>query len=216
MNNFESLSIERGSSRLPIEKNRMGAPPSRDGQVALRWVTKPFLTRAILMSLLLAAVSAFAQSRESATAGRTFLSIGGSVSGYYLQYGEKNNLGVSGFVDADTIRRLGIEAEGRWLNLRQTNQIRADTYLAGPRYHFNVGRFQPYIKGLGGLGRFNFTYDYAHGTYFVIAPGAGLDYYVSPRWSVRVDGEYQYWPQFTFGPMSSGGISVGVRYLLLR
>ena len=46
--------------------------------------------------------------------------------------------------------------------------IHAETYLAGPRYHFNMGRFQPYVKGLGGLGKFSFTYNYAHGTYYVI------------------------------------------------
>jgi hypothetical protein len=26
-----------------------------------------------------------------------------------------------------------------------------------------------------------------------------------------IDGEYQYWPQFTFGPLSSYGISAGLR-----
>jgi opacity protein-like surface antigen len=197
MNNFESLPIERGSR----------------ARLLLRRFTLCLLAAAIPM---LAGGNAFGQTRESATAGHTFWWVGGGVSGYYLQYGQRKNLGFTGYVDADTTRRLGLEAEGRWLNFHQTNDIRAETYLAGPRYHFNMGRFQPYAKGLAGLGKFNFTYNYATGTYFVIAPGAGLDYFVSPRLSVRVDGEYQYWPQFTFGPMSSGGVSVGVRYLVLR
>lgn len=174
------------------------------------------LSLATLGLSLLTGRSALAQSRESATAGGTFLWVGGGVSGYYTQYGASKNLGVTGYVDADSIRRFGIEAEGRWLEFHQTNNIHAETYLAGPRYHFNIGRFQPYVKGLAGLGKFNFTYNLAQGNYFVVATGGGLDYRLNRRWSVRADAEYQYWPQFTFGPMSSGGVSFGLRYLIVR
>jgi hypothetical protein len=72
------------------------------------------------------------------------------------------------------------------------------------------------VKGLAGIGKFNFPYNYAKGRYFVIAGGGGLDYRINPRLSVRGDFEYQYWPQFTFGPMSSGGASISLRYLVLR
>jgi len=157
-----------------------------------------------------------AQSRESAERGGTYFWVGGGASAYYMQYGGGKNLGVTGYFDADSIRRFGFEAEGRWLEFHQNNNIHAETYLGGPRYHFNMGRFQPYVKGLAGLGYFNFTYNYAYGRYIVIAPWGGLDYRLSPRLSVRADGEYQYWPQFTFGPMSSGGLSLGLRYLILR
>ena len=171
---------------------------------------------AIALLVLLAARSGLAQTRETATAGGIFLWVGGGASGYRLQYGETKNLGVTAYIDADTIRRLGIEAEGRWLQFRQTNEIHADTYLVGPRYHFNASRFQPYLKSLAGLGKFNFPYSYARGSYFVVAGGAGLDYRLSRRWSARADFEYQYWPQFTFGAMSSGGLTVGVRCLVLQ
>lgn len=164
----------------------------------------------------LAGRCAFGQVAESANIGGYSIWVGTGVSGYYLGYGSVKNLGITAYVDTDSIRRLGLEGEGRWLQLHQTNDIHADTYLGGPRYHFNLGRYQPYVKGLAGVGLFNFTYNYAHGSYFVIAPGGGIDYRLAPRWSVRVDGEYQYWPQFTFGPMSSGGVTVGVRYLILR
>lgn len=170
----------------------------------------------LILLALLSCRNAFAQVEESANIGGRSVWVGSSVSGYYIQYGGVKNLGVSGFVDADTIRRLGVEAEGRWLQFHTTNDIHATTYLIGPRYHFNLGRYQPYLKGLGGLGLFSFTYNYAHGSYFVIAPGGGVDYRLAPRWTVRVDGEYQYWPQFTFGPMSSGGVSVGIKYLIFR
>ena len=61
--------------------------------------------------LLLAARIASGQASESATAGKAMLWVGASASGYYIQYGTIKELGVSGFVDADTARRFGIEGE---------------------------------------------------------------------------------------------------------
>jgi len=176
-------------------------------------------TRALLFELaVLLAVGrlAGAQSSESANAGNRFLWVGGALSGSYIQYGAQKNLGITGYFDADSIRRLGFEGEGRWMEFRPAHNIHAETYLAGPRFHFNTGRFQPYIKGLTGLGDFNFSYNYAKGRYFVIGSGGGFDYRVNNRLSTRADFEYQYWPQFTFGPMSAGGVSIGIRYLIVR
>jgi hypothetical protein len=192
-----------------------GVVSTRGGRAWLLLRSRLFVW-VIAAAALLAGRGGFAQSREAATAGRAFVWVGGGASGYYLQYGAVKNYGVTAYVDADSVRRFGLEAEGRWLDFHQTNDIHAETYLAGPRYHFNIGRFQPYVKGLGGIGKFNFTHSYAQGSYFVVAGGGGADYRLSPRWSARADFEYQYWPQFTFGAMSSGGITLGVRYLILR
>jgi hypothetical protein len=88
------------------------------------------------------------------------------------------------------------------------------TWLIGPRYSlFTVDRkFYPYVKGLVGIGQFNFPYNYAKGTYLAVAPGGGLDYRLSHRVRLRlVDFEYQLWPKFTYGNMSSYGISTGLR-----
>src|SRR3954453_16490135 len=129
--------------------NLSGVEKARGG-----WARRPlrfFLSLGLAACLLVASRDASAQSRESATAGGLFVWVGGGASGYYLQYGQTKNLGVTAYVDADSIHRFGIEAEGRWLQFNQTNEIHADTYLAGPRYHFNVGRFQPYVKGLAGM-----------------------------------------------------------------
>jgi len=196
--------------------NRLNGVVSRRGGRARLLLRSRVVVLVIAAAALLAGRGSFAQSRESATAGRTFVWVGGGASAYYLQYGAVKNYGVTAYVDADTVRRFGLEAEGRWLDFHQTNDIHAETYLAGPRYHFNMGRLQPYVKGLGGMGKFNFTHGYAQGGYFVVAGGGGADYRLSPRWSARADFEYQYWPQFTFGAMSSGGVTLGVRYLILR
>jgi hypothetical protein len=140
------------------------------------------------------ALTASAQAVQSADAGGPLLSVGGTASGYYLQYGQIKLLGASVFVDADTRRHFGVEAEARWLQFHQ------------------IGRFQPYVKVLAGVGEFNFPYNYATGSYLVVAPGGGLDYRINRLIRIRVaDVEYQLWPQFTYSSMSSVGVSTGIR-----
>lgn len=168
---------------------------------------------AILVAGILALpLTVIAQAAESANAGRAFVSVGGGGSGFYLQYGGRKNLGLTAWVDADTIRHFGFEGEARWLEYHQTANVHVETYLIGGRYHFDVGRTQPYVKALLGDGHFNFPYNYAYGNYLVIAPGGGVDYRLSRRWSARADFEYQDWPQFTYGAMSSVGGTLGLRY----
>jgi opacity protein-like surface antigen len=158
------------------------------------------------------AAPAHSQVVPEGDAGGLILSAGAMGSGFNVQYGDRKMLGVTGFVDADTVRRLGIEAEGHWLEYHQTANVHAETYSIGGRYHFELGRFQPYAKGLIGLGEFNFPYNLAHGSYLVVTAGGGLDYRLSHRIYIRAaDFEYQDWPQFTFGSMSSVGLSAGIR-----
>jgi hypothetical protein len=139
-------------------------------------------------------------------------------SGFTLQDGDRKLIGVTGFVDADTVRRLGIEAEGRWLEFHQTANVHVETYSIGGRYHFDVGRFQPYGKGLIGFGDFNYPYNLATGRFLVITAGGGVDYHLSHRIYIRAaDFEYQNWPQFSYGSaadvgsMTSLGVSAGFR-----
>jgi hypothetical protein len=158
------------------------------------------------------ALTASAQAVQSADAGGPLLSVGGTASGYYLQYGQIKLLGASVFVDADTRRHFGVEAEARWLQFHQTNDVHDATYMVGPRYYREIGRFQPYVKVLAGVGEFNFPYNYATGSYLVVAPGGGLDYRINRLIRIRVaDVEYQLWPQFTYSSMSSVGVSTGIR-----
>jgi hypothetical protein len=156
--------------------------------------------------------SASAQVAYDADKGGLSLSVGATASGYQVQYGEQKLLGFAGMVDVDTTRHLGIEAEGRWLTYHNPTGIQDKTWLGGIRYHHKIGMFQVYGKGLAGIGQFTFPYDFAHGNYLVFAPGAGADYRVTRRISLRVDAEYQIWPQFTYGSMTSYGLSVGAMY----
>jgi hypothetical protein len=170
----------------------------------------------VLAVCLAIARPASAQVVPAATGGGFTVSAGATGSGFYLQYGERKMLGVSGFVDADTRRGIGVEAEGRWLEFHQTANVHAETYSIGPRYHMNFGKFQPYAKGLVGFGDFNFPYNYGHGSYLVISPGVGADYRINGRLHWRADFEYQLWPQFNYGATTSSsmtglGVSTGIR-----
>ena len=159
-----------------------------------------------------AAGASSAQVVPAGDAGGLVLTAGATASGYYVQYGERKLLGISAFIDADTKRRIGLEGEARWLEFHQIGNVHAETYAMGPRYHMNFGRFQPYAKGLVGIGKFNFPYNDAHGSYLVIAAGGGVDYRITRRLRLRLaDCEYQYWPQFTFAPMTTFGVSSGLR-----
>ena len=121
-------------------------------------------------------------------------------------------VGITGFVDVDTRSPFGLEAEGRWLEWNQTANVHAETYSIGPRYHRNFGKLQPYAKGMLGFADFNFPYNLATGKYLTITAGGGLDYHLTRRIYIRAaDFEYQFWPQFTFGSMSSLGVSSGIR-----
>jgi hypothetical protein len=148
----------------------------------------------------------------SADAGGARLTVGATATGYALQYGERKMLGVAAIADLDTSRRIGIEGEAQWLIFHQTASVHTATWLIGPRYHMTFGRFQPYAKGLAGFGQFNYPYNLGQDTDLVIAPGSGVDFRLTRRIRLRLaDFEYQFWPQFHYGALSSFGVSSGVR-----
>lgn len=167
---------------------------------------------AALVLVLCLQPSARAQVIPEGDQGGLILSAGAMGTGATLQYGQRKMLGITGFVDADTRRRIGLEAEGRFLEFHQVANVHAETYSAGVRYHFDLHKFQPYVKGLVGIGEFNFPYNYATGSYLVITGGGGVDYALTHRIHLRAaDFEYQDWPQFTFGNFSSLSVSTGIR-----
>jgi Outer membrane protein beta-barrel domain len=170
------------------------------------------LTTALLALALSCSAVACAQVVPSGDEGGMSIAAGAMGAGSYVQYGESKMLGLTGFVDVNTHRRLGIEAEGKWLEWRQNNDVHIETYSIGGRYRFSFGRWVPYAKGLVGFGHFNFPYNLATGSYLVVTGGAGVDLRLSRRISWRVaDIEYQDWPQFTFGNMTTTSVSTGIK-----
>ena len=157
------------------------------------------------------------QARYVATGPGSLITIGATASGFQIDYGKRYLGGVGVYADFNATWRIGVEGEARFLRYNQENDTHLSTYLVGPRLSFGKHRFNPYGKVLAGLGRFNFPYDYATGNYFVIAPGAGVDYKVNQRVKLRlIDFEYQEWPQFSFGPIHPYGVSAGISFSILR
>ena len=184
------------------------------GRLNIRFERAPVLSLLLLAIGIAMARPACAQVQASAERGGVTLAAGGTFSYNYVGYGQRNLLGASAFADVGNRSFIGLEAEGRWLRFNEVADVHADTYLIGPRFTFKtMGRFHPYAKVLVGYGQFTFPYNYAYGTYLVVAPGAGCDFRLNSRMSIRlVDLEYQDWPQFTYGALPAYGVSSGIRF----
>ena len=238
----EESGVEEMKLFVDFEQNPNSPAPAKDHQGGIFLMKKPLRGRAIgysysvsairfrqsgkrrlqlragaIVALTLAVLCAGADRTRAQVVfagdqGGLRLSAGALGNSAYVQYGQKKMLGVSGFIDADTKRRIGIEAEGCWLEFHQTGNVHAETYSIGGRYHFNLGRFEPYAKGLAGFGDFNFPYNLATGRYLVVTAGGGVDFHWRHRIYLRAaDLEYQDWPQFTFGSMAIVNVSAGIR-----
>jgi hypothetical protein len=182
------------------------------GERGVRAGARAVFAAAALTFWLGIAGTAHGQVVPAGDAGALLITAGATGSGYFLQYGDRKMLGITGFVDADTRSLFGVEFEGRWVEWNQTALVHTETYSMGPRYHRNYGKFQPYAKALLGFGNFNFTDNLAQGRYFLVTAGGGLDYHLKRRIYIRAaEFEYQYWPQFTFGAMSTASVSAGLR-----
>jgi opacity protein-like surface antigen len=164
---------------------------------------------------------ACAQSVPDAKAGFERIRVGGYYSYFDTGYSGYRMTGPSAFIDwsSSALWHFGAEAEGRWLIGNAPNNFSQYTYLAGPRYRFPIGRrVQPYAKFLMGAGEVNFPYHLAHGGYFAIAVGGGAELAMRRRWRLRVDYEYQIWPDAVGIPgipspaLKPNGVSAGISY----
>jgi opacity protein-like surface antigen len=169
------------------------------------------LTFAAALILSCCTQAATAQAVPTATGPGPYIAVGGTIAAFKLNFGQRTVGGGSIYVDLHPHKTYGIEVEAKTFRYNQENDVRQSTLLAGPRYSIGSGRALPFVKVLAGVGRFEFPYRYATGNYFVIAPGAGLDYQLNRRLKVRVlQFEYQSWPQFTYGNLHAYGLSTGI------
>jgi hypothetical protein len=172
----------------------------------------------LTLALLLAGGrSLHAQALPTASGLGSQLSVGGEGSYYQMDYGKRYVGGFAAYAEVDPTWRYGAEAEVRFSRLGAEESVTETTFMAGPRVTLSrhQGRIRPYAKFLVGVGKINFPFNYATGSYLAYAPGGGLDYVINERWTVRaVDVEYQNWPKFTYGALNPYGISVGVAFRL--
>ena len=210
-------------SNRDFEFSRWKTMSRLDDSSRIEWKTRMSRAASAIAFAAVAALAmcfarpAAAQVEVSGWQGGFSVSAGGAASYYFLGYGQRRMTSATAFFDADTRTRFGVEGEARWLLTPQVADVHATTWLAGPRYSIHpLGkRFFPYAKGLVGVGQFTFPYNYAKGDYLVIAPGGGIDYRLTHRIRIRLfDAEYQFWPQFTYGSLTSYGVSVGAKVRL--
>jgi hypothetical protein len=178
----------------------------------MTWASRTTSSLLFLAALAFASSKASAQAVPTATGPGSFVSVGLAASGFQQDYGQHYIGGETLFVDANLFRRIGVEAEVRRLNFNTSEDVKENTYLVGPRITAFRRNLRPYIKLLAGRGTFDFPFHYATGSYFVVAPAAGLDWHLGDsRFTVRVaDFEYQIWPQFSFGQLHPYGLSTGI------
>jgi hypothetical protein len=177
----------------------------------MRLNSRVLLALTALLTLAACARSVHAQAQPTASGPGTFVSAGVGYSAYQADYGQRVIDGAMVFVDVHPTWRYGVEGEARLLNMRTSEDVTESTYMVGPHVFLMQGRLRPYAKLLVGLGKINLPFNYGQGTFFAYAPGAGVDYTVSDRISLRlVDFEYQEWPQFTFGNLHPYGVSAGI------
>jgi hypothetical protein len=180
----------------------------------LRWCERYLLLLAYASVLVSVgtAVDGRAQALPTATRDGISLSIGSTYSDYQADYGKRDLGGYTIYADYDRTPRFGLEFEARVLRYNEEVGTHETTFLIGPKVTFRRPWFNPYAKLLIGPGEFHFPYNYAEGSYFVLAPGAGVDVPLGhSRYTIRaIDFEYQSWPNFTFGGLNPYGISGGV------
>jgi opacity protein-like surface antigen len=185
-------------------------------------VTKKFL---LFAALLLLPTIGRAQVVAAGKGGNEQLLVGVTFSDFDPDYGYQRLYGIGAYGDYNFTPRVGAEAEVRFHRFNQLADIHEDNYLIGPRYSRHHKRFTFYAKGLFGLGYFNFPQNAAHGTYFDIALGGGVDYRLTRRIYIRGEYEYQIWPGFVGPPdptpiplanrpngLTPNGFAVGASY----
>lgn len=141
--------------------------------------------------------------------------IGGVVSN--PDYGQSNIEGLTFWSDFDFLYHYGVEGEIHYY-VRTPSDISEDTYLAGPRALYRYKKIDAYAKLMFGLGRFGTqSGSFANpqtGSYFVYAPGVGVDWHVTRHINIRaIDFEIQKWPGFGAHGLTPFVYSAGVSYV---
>lgn len=178
-------------------------------------------TLAVLAFLLAAA---FARAQTAADAYATGPSLWAGAEFSNMQAGFPNGSsvrlqGIGGFVNYNWSHAIGLEAHVRFLSFDSWYGETQQDYLAGPRYTFLHNRkWRPFAEFQVGMVRIEYPFSLGTGASFTMAPGGGLEYQLSRRFSARATYEYQYLfnspnfanePQFGIRP---NGFQAGFAY----
>lgn len=167
-----------------------------------------------LLTLLLLPTFLTAQSPQSATGGEARLWAGAELSDYNPDYGCLSNvvfncshqlLGPTAFFDFGFHNKWSAEGDARWLVWNSNQGQKESSYTIGPRYRVWQGdRFALHGKiNFGGMWLQTLGFPQAgslKGSYFVVAPGADIDYALSNHLLVRAEYDYELLPSFAGPP----------------
>jgi opacity protein-like surface antigen len=198
---------------------------------------KPYLGPTLAALFVYAASSVLAQSVPAATQGYLPWAVGVGFSGYNPDIDRGHLLGGTLWIDytlrhmPHILQGIGLEAEARDLNYGRAGALpaglREDVASGGviyswPRYRI----FRPYAKfmmGYGNADNENTNYTppvYWHDSRTITTMGGGVNYRISRNIWVRVDYEYQFWPNYwkryptdqNGGKLTPEGFTVGAMY----
>ena len=171
---------------------------------------KPCSWLALAVLFVCVASSALAQTAPAATGKTIPFAVGAGISGYNPDYGHGHIVGGTLWIDyfpsrmPSFLHGLGIEAEARDLNYARSGNlrpaVRQDIVQGGLIYawpHFR--NFRPYGKFSEGYGNANgesLAGVRYHDSRTIFSGGGGFEYWVYQGLWVRVDYEYQSWPNF--------------------
>ena len=149
---------------------------------------------------------------------RGAVQLGIAGASYTLDYGEGREEGFSIYGDVDIRSYFGAEVAYTNASLITPFDIGENHLMAGPRLHFDKGRFSPYIKAMMGVATIKFQQGYnsrAYSqSYFAYGLGGGIDFHLKRHVNLRlIDYQYQRWPGFPPHGLTPTGISAGVAYV---
>ena len=163
--------------------------------------------------------SADLQAQAVYAANRNSVQIGLGFSLAAPDYGERYIQGISFYGDLGLPRRFSLEGDIHYVSLHTPTDIGENTFLIGPRYTvLHQDRFNAYIKGMGGIGRFVYQLGYFQqphtDTFTAISFGAGMEYRASRHVNIRaIDIEAQKWPNYDPHTLSPFVITFGAAYI---
>jgi hypothetical protein len=168
------------------------------------------LRRAIVLAMTLCAAHANAQDIATAKGPGGYFAVGGGVSMFEADYGQRALGGGLLYADMNPEWRIGFEGEARYLRLHTDEDVTETNYFVGPTYTRRFMGFRPYAKFLVGAEKITLPFHYAQGTFFTYVPGGGVQLVAGDRLILRViDFEYQISPFATYGQLRPYGISAG-------
>ena len=179
------------------------------------------IKRCLIALGCIAALPSVMHAQALPTASRAgVLQAGAGVSMANPDYTQKYIKGITGYATFDFTPHLGVEADVHYTSLITPEDFGENSYEAGIRYVIRKGRYEPYAKGLFGIGSGTFQTGIYMGnqhstSYPIYSLGAGLDIRFSHHINVRaIDAEFQQWPTFAPHNLTPFMFTVGVAYRL--